>query len=321
MYPTISDLLYDLFGFNIPLPFQTFGFFVAIAFVAATYLLKKELKRKELAGQLLPQKEFPSARHWFFASRTGRTVNQGKLVWPHERVDTMLVIAAIGGLAGAKLFDGLENWNSYMTHPENFIAFSGLTFYGGLIVATTGIMIYAHRKMINQWQLADSAAPALMIGYAIGRIGCHMSGDGDWGIENPNPKPFHGLPDWLWSYTYPHNISDQGILIPGCEGKHCFVLPHPVYPTSFYEFMICALLFFVLWLIRKKIKTAGWLFGIYLVMNGVERFLVEMIRVNNKYQFGSLRFTQAELISLTLFLTGTAILILRSKRVTGEIKY
>lgn len=235
-------------------------------------------------------------------------------VWPHQRVETLIGIALVAGIIGAKLFDGLENWSSYAAHPANFIAFSGFTFYGGLIVATIAILYYAHQKQIGKWQLADSAAPPLMLAYGIGRIGCHMAGDGDWGIVNSFPKPLSWLPDWLWSYTYPHNVNDQGVAIPGCAGPHCFQLTQGVYPTSLYEFAACSLLFLVLWKLRKSITAPGCLFGIYLVMNGAERFLVELIRVNNRYNIGFIQPTQAELISSGLLLAGGLIIWLCEKR-------
>ena len=234
-------------------------------------------------------------------------------IWPHERVETLIGIALVAGIIGAKLFDGLENWSSYISHPINFIAFSGLTFYGGMIVAAIAILYYAHQKHIDKWQLADSASPALMLAYGIGRIGCHMAGDGDWGIVNSLSKPLNWLPDWLWSYTYPHNVSNQGIQISGCTGSHCFQLPEGVFPTSLYESVACVLLFLVLWQLRKVIYSPGKLFGIYLIMNGVERFFVELIRVNNKYDLGFIRPTQAELISLAMVILGIVVIACNRK--------
>lgn len=280
MYPTLSDLTKDIFGFSIPLPIKMFGIFVALAFLIAMVLLKNELKRRENAGWLRPYRELTwigkriSFREIFVTGlitlllglafivftrksfsdesdpydgiilidlaiasilavlvaflrnhfKSLKTAAQPELkiisYWPHERTDTLIGIAAVGGMIGAKLFDVLENWSSYIAHPTDFFAFSALTFYGGLIVATVAILYYAHQKHIDKWQLADSAAPMLMLAYGIGRIGCHMAGDGDWGIVNPFQKPVNWLPDWLWSYPYPHNVSDQGILIPGCAGEH-----------------------------------------------------------------------------------------------------
>lgn len=106
-------------------------------------------------------------------------------IWPHDRVGDIVIYAAIFGFLGAKIFHNLENWNEFWKSPiEALLSFSGLTFYGGLICATLAIWIYAKKNKIKFRHLCDSAAPALMIAYAVGRIGCQVSGDGDWGILN-----------------------------------------------------------------------------------------------------------------------------------------
>src|SRR5215467_8738669 len=105
--------------------------------------------------------------------------------WPHDRVGEITIIALIFGLLGAKLFDIFENWNSFLKDPSSFIfSPAGLTFYGGLICAALAIWFYAKRHKIGFWHLNDAAAPGLMLAYAVGRIGCQVSGDGDWGIYN-----------------------------------------------------------------------------------------------------------------------------------------
>ncbi len=108
---------------------------------------------------------------------------------------------------------------------------------------------------MNPIPVADRFAPAMMLAYGIGRMGCQVSGDGDWGIVNTHPKPFAGLPDWAWSYTFPHNVIGEGITLPGCTGHYCTQLPEGVFPTSLYEIIAALLLFAFLWSIRKKIKT------------------------------------------------------------------
>jgi prolipoprotein diacylglyceryltransferase len=196
-----------------------------------------------------------------------------------------------------------------------------------------------------------------MIAYAVGRIGCQVSGDGDWGILNSayvtdptttraapaDPAKFQSalqanqvfytqqfdsvgavqhasvkapsfLPKWMVAYTYPHNVINEGVRIPGCIDDHCNVLPIPVFPTPFYETVVCTIFFFVLWALRKRIRTAGILLGIYLILNGIERFLVENIRVNTKYSFLGIHPTQAEIISLLLVITGIIIIAIRRKK-------
>lgn len=271
-------------------------------------------------------------------------------IWPHERVGDITVIAAIAGFLGAKIFDNLENWDRFVSDPiGNLLSPSGLTFYGGLILATITLLLYAQSKKIAIKHLIDAAAPALMIAYAIGRMGCHFSGDGDWGIFNSaykvnnqnkieeaaswefhqvlmdNPeyskllvdeyggiekiphKSFKGfamLPNWFWAYHYPHNVNEQGIYIKNCEGPFCYQLSPPVFPTTLYEIIASIFLFTILWSLRKKIYAPGQLFGLYLMMNGLERFLIEKIRVNTTYNIWGFQPTQAEIISTFLFFLG-----------------
>jgi phosphatidylglycerol:prolipoprotein diacylglycerol transferase len=226
-------------------------------------------------------------------------------IWPHDRVGDLLIYAAGFGFLGAKIFHNLENWNDFAKDPIGaLLSFSGLTFYGGLICAGAAIMLYARRIKLPIVHLVDAFAPILMLGYAIGRIGCQVSGDGDWGIANLNPKPFSWLPDWLWAYQYPHNVVGEGVPIPGCIGPYCNQLVPAVYPTALYEVILCSLIFALLWSIRKKIKVPGQLFGIYLMFNGMERFLIESIRVNTKYESLPFQPTQAQIISVSLFLVG-----------------
>jgi len=180
-----------------------------------------------------------------------------------DHVGQIILLGVVGGLIGAKIFHNLENPQEFLADPIGaLISFSGLTFYGGLIVAAVLIIRYGRKNGLPPLHLCDAAAPALMLSYGIGRVGCHSSGDGDWGIVNLKPKPdwLSFLPDWMWSFKYPHNVNSEGVLIPGCEGRWCYELPEPVYPTSFYEFIMAVILFAMLWAIRKKIIQ--YLFGI-----------------------------------------------------------
>jgi prolipoprotein diacylglyceryl transferase len=235
------------------------------------------------------------------------------LIWPHDRVGDIVLQAALWGFIGAKIFHNLENLKDFAKDPwGSLIAFSGLTFYGGLIVATIAIIIYIKKYKIRVIHFADAMAPTMLFAYAAGRIGCHMSGDGDWGIVNLNPKPFSWLPDWAWAYQYPHNVVNEGERIAGCFGNYCNQLPLPVYPTTLFEIVGTFILFLIMWSFRKKVRQPGILTGVYLVFAGVERLLVEQIRVNNKYEFLPFQPTQAELISV--FLIGFGIVfLLKSK--------
>ena len=231
-------------------------------------------------------------------------------IWPHDRVGEITVFALIFGLIGAKMFDIFENWSDFLKQPSAYLLSpAGLTFYGGLICAGIAIGLYARKHKIGFRHLGDAMAPTMMLAYAIGRIGCQVAGDGDWGIANTAPNPYKWLPDWMWSYNFPHNVNEEGVKIPGCVGKYCYQLEVGHYPTAFYETIICLALFGFIWAIRKKIKIPGILFGIYLILNGLERFFIEKIRVNNKLNIFGLEPTQAEVISFFLVLTGIILIV------------
>lgn len=286
-------------------------------------------------------------------------------VYPHQRLTEFIVIAMIGGLVGAKVFNAFETWDDFVRNPiENLIASSGLTFYGGLIVAGISIALYARKHKIPIKHLMDSFAPTMMIGYGVGRFGCHFAGDGDWGVFNsayvtnldaslrlaaPGEfvKALHGnlnylndlvhqfgsvqniphfympapswLPDWLFGMNYAHNVNNEGVPIINDLGQYHSVLPVSVFPTALYEAVTCILLFFLLWFLRKRVKYTLQLFGIYLIFNGIERFLVETIRVNYKYDWGFLHPSQAEIISSCLVIVGIFILIFSKEKISPNV--
>lgn len=230
-----------------------------------------------------------------------------EVVHPYQIMGNLTMIAAIAGLLGAKIFHNLENWDEFTKDPiDALLSFSGLTFYGGLICGGAAVLYQAAKYKVHWKHMLDIGAPAMMLAYAVGRIGCHVSGDGDWGIVNTAPKPgwLSWAPDWLWAYNYPNNVIEQGVPIDGCVGKYCSQLPEMVFPTPLYEFLACLALFGVIWALRKRIKVPGVLFGVYLMMNGIERFCIEKIRVNNKMDFLGMDVTQAEIIAAALFLIG-----------------
>lgn len=380
MYPNLYYAFKDLFGVEWKfLRFvNSFGFFVAIAFILAAVVLANELRRKSKEGFFHPTEMpvtvgspasigelalnfflgfmlgfkivalfimdssatedpqafiFSTRGSWpagialglLFAGLKWWEKNKQKLarpekrivrIWPHDRVGEVTILALIFGLLGAKLFDIFENWSDFLLHPSDYIfSAKGLTFYGGLICAALAIWWYARRHKIGILHLNDALSPTMMLAYSVGRIGCQVSGDGDWGIESTRPKPFSWLPDWAWSYKYPHNVNEVGIKIQGCtDTKFCNELPVGVYPTPLYEVIICFLLFLVLWYFRKKLKIPGTLFALYLVLNGLERFFIEKIRVNTRLSVFGLHPTQAEVISSLLFLSGVALWFFLTRR-------
>lgn len=230
---------------------------------------------------------------------------------PYDLIGDMVVIAAIFGILGSKILAIIEpgTWQEFLKDPFGVLfSGSGIAIYGGLLGGFISLFIYTKRKKMNPLHLMDAAAPALLLGYGNGRLGCHFSGDGDWGIVNEAAKPFSFLPDWLWSYTYPNNVIKAGIPMENCEGLYytndfCNVLPQGVFPTSVYEAIIMAVLFSIFWLIRKRVKIWGLMFSFYLIVNGIERFSIETIRVNHRYE-AFLNLSQAQLVAIGFIITG-----------------
>ncbi|MEO0877297.1 MAG: prolipoprotein diacylglyceryl transferase family protein, partial [Bacteroidota bacterium] len=180
----------------------------------------------------------------------------------------------------------------------------GWTIYGGLIGGFIGTYIYLRRKNIEILPVLDAVAPALIVSYGVGRMGCHFSGDGDWGIPAAPQPDWWFLPDWLWAQDYPRNVLNRGVEMAECVGRYCSHLPDPVYPTSVYETTMAFTIGLILWSLRKRVTPwPGLLFAIYLIFNGIERYFIEGIRVNNRHEvLGG--FTQAEFIALILTAIG-----------------
>lgn len=259
---------------------------------------------------------------WVYSDRKKHQLTKPTVVeetrHPYQLMGLIVFSVGFFGFIGAKLFDILDRFNLFLHDPAGiFFSSNGFAYYGGLIFGALTYLYIGYRYGMKQVHLADIGSPGMMLAYGIGRIGCHLSGDGDWGIINHQPKPnwLNLLPDWIWRFNYPHNALNAGITIPGCDGNYCNVLPTGVYPTSFYELVFCIGMFGLMWALRKKIKIPGLMFSIYLVLNGGERFLIEHIRVNFNYRFLGITFTQAELIGALILLGGiTGIIIIAYKR-------
>jgi len=112
------------------------------------------------------------------------------------------------------------------------------------------------------------------------------------------------LPNWLFGMNYAHNVNHEGMPLIDCVGNYCTALPISVFPTPLYEAVVCILLFTLLWKWRTRFSRPLQLFGCYLMLNGAERFFVELIRVNSQYDWGFLHPTQAEIIAVCLMSIG-----------------
>ena len=227
-------------------------------------------------------------------------------IFPHDRIGEITMVAAISGIIGAKLFAALETPKEFLQDPLGMLlSGGGLAIYGGLIGGLIGISRYLKKHKISLLEFADSVVIALFLAYGVGRLGCHFSGDGDWGIVAASMPEWWFLPDWLWSYDYPHNVAKEGVLLENCQAIYCRVLPQGVYPTSIYEAVLAFGMSGFLWSRRKKMSVVGGLACLYLVMNGVERFFIEKIRVNATYDWPlGLKPTQAEIIAVVFVLSG-----------------
>ena len=199
--------------------------------------------------------------------------------WTYE----MVFAALIGGLIGSRLDFLLQNWDDVSDDLlGNIFSGSGLVWFGGLVGGALGVILWARWRRFLGWQLFDTAAVPLAAGYAVGRIGCQLSGDGDYGVESDLP----------WAMSYPDGT------VPTTDEVH---------PTPVYETLAMGIAAIVLWRLRDRFAP-GVLFGIYLIVAGVERFLIEFIRRNEEVVAG---LTQAQLISLVLLAVGVGIVAVR----------
>jgi phosphatidylglycerol:prolipoprotein diacylglycerol transferase len=278
-FPYLTDLVNLVFGTRWHLPLPTFGIIVAMSVVLATYVATRLVRNYEAIGRLPPQ--------------------------AHAFVTDMVLVSALAGIVGARVFDILDNFDRFLAHPLSMILTrAGFSIYGGLCFGIVAGVIFVKRRSIPVLPMLDAAGPAMMLGYGIGRLGCQVSGDGDWGIAaNLLLKP-SWLPHWLWAQTYDGNIAGVIISPPG------------VYPTPIYEMMMALVIFWVLWRLRLHHNRAGYLFSIYLLLAGFERLLIEKIRINPRYDVFGVQITQAEAISFLLVIAGLVGILatLRAKR-------
>ena len=226
-----------------PLTIQSFGLMFALAFIAAGALIGK------------------------------RFVELDKPVdWAYE----MGFAALIGGVVGSRLYYLVENWDRVSDDVlGNLFSGSGLVWYGGAIGGAIAVLAWAWYRGFLNLTLLDVAAPALALGYAVGRIGCQLSGDGDYGKAWDGP----------WAMSYPDGT------VPTDQEVH---------PTPVYEALAMGLGAWILWHLRDRFRT-GILFALYLIYAGAERFLVEFLRRNEDVALG---LTPAQLESLAMILVG-----------------
>ena len=205
-----------------------------------------------------------------------------------DLASSMVVAAAAGGLAGARLLLILEEWNSFLRSPWDFIfSGAGFSWHGGLIGGALAVTWVVRRHRIPWLKAADISAPAAALGYGIGRIGCFLAGDATWGKVTDVP----------WAMAFPNAVFGWVDPLTG--------LPYPpgvrVHPTQIYELVQSLIVFGILWPLRSKGYREGTIFWLYLILAGLMRFLVEFWRVN---PVGALRMTEYQWISIVLVALG-----------------
>lgn len=227
-----------------PLQVNSYGVFVALAFVAAWWVVRHELRRRGSRG---------------------------------EAASSLVLAAAVGGFVGARLYWFAEHASE--ASASDLLSASGFTWYGGVLGATAAVALVARREGVRFGDLLAASAPALALGYAIGRIACQFAGDGTYGRASDLP----------WAMAYPDGV------VPTTERVH---------PTPVYETLAGLVFFALLWRLRDRLAPHR-LFGLYLVLSSGSRFLVEFVRINDPVLMG---LTQPQLFSLAFGLIGVGLL-------------
>jgi phosphatidylglycerol---prolipoprotein diacylglyceryl transferase len=232
-----------------PLTIYSFGTMAAAAFLVAGWLIGKEMDRVGLPGEV---------------------------------ASNMIFWAAVGGIVGSKTWYVLQEPSALLHDPIGMIfSGSGIVWYGGLLGGTIGVSWVIRRHHLPWLRTVDCAAPALALAHGIGRIGCQLAGDGDWGTVTTLP----------WGMAYPNAIIGW---------------PYPpgvrVHPAPIYEMLAYFAVFAILWRIRTRPHRDGTIFWWYLVLAPAARFVVEFYRINPPLALG---LSTAQWFSLLLVALGT----------------
>jgi len=245
MYPVIFRL-----G---PITIYSFGVMMALGFLVGGYILSKELARKGLDPAL------------------GSSI----VFW-----------TAVGGLVGARLWVVFDDFGAFLESPMSvLLTGAGFVWYGGLLGGLVALSWIIRYHGLPWLVTVDCVAAGLPLGHAIGRIGCHLAGDGDWGGETTLP----------WGVAYPHAIIGWDFP-PGVR----------VHPAPLYEAALYTAIFALLWSLRHRLHRAGTVLGLYFVLAGAARFVVEFVRLGPPVCWG---LTQAQLFSMVLVIAGVSILL------------
>ncbi len=249
-----------------PLTIPTFGLMVATGLLVAAYVLQADFNRR---------------REGFLKHGC---LKEGKEPSHHDEGFLIIGIAGISGLVGARLYHVLESPRDLIADPSLLISRFGFAWFGGFLGGFVALVFLAKHYRIPILEFMDLCSPAAAVGYAIGRIGCLLSGDGDYGTPTKLP----------WGMSFPNGV------VPTTERVH---------PTPIYEFLIWTLIAVILWRIGKKAldgEAPGKVFCGYLILTGIARFLIEIIRINPRSFLGMSNAQTASLVSIVL---GIALLL------------
>ena len=225
-----------------------------------------------------------------------------RLKYDTEIASDIIFWSAVGGVLGAKIYYLIENLDRTIQDPMGMIfSGSGLVFLGGLIGSIICVSIVLKNRNLPWYLFADIIAPLIMIGYAIGRLGCFLLGD-DYGLPSSLP----------WAVSFPEGlppttISSFAAYYPWIDTSGINSEIFKVHPTQLYESAVGILLFLFLWSRRKKNQRAGTMFFSYLLLAGIERFFIEFLRTNEKYLFDT--FSGAQMISFLMIFVGSYFLL------------
>jgi phosphatidylglycerol:prolipoprotein diacylglycerol transferase len=253
-----------IFGLPIQLTIYSFGLMMALGAIVGNLVLTSECRRRG---------------------------------YNPDFANAVVVWGAIAGIAGARIYDVFDNWPLYRSNPWSiFFSGAGFIWYGGLVAGILATLLVARRYKVPILTALDMCAPALILGQAFGRMGCQLSGDGDWGLPSTLP----------WAMAYPHAIvgwnaqsvlklDDQNQLVSG------FFPGVRVHPAPVYEVIMYVSIFLVLWSLRKKTTVEGRILYLYLMLAGLARFLAEFVRINPRVLWG---LSEAQLISIVMMAAG-----------------
>jgi phosphatidylglycerol:prolipoprotein diacylglycerol transferase len=255
-----------------PVTLGSYGIMVAIGLICAFFVIRADLRRRDYGAD----------------------------------AENIIGTTGLAGLVGARLYHLLESPSEFFAHPLPLLfSTMGFAWFGAVIGGFLALVLLARHYKMKILLMLDIASPAAAIGYGIGRIGCLISGDGDYGIPTSLP----------WGMSFPNGlVPTTGVWDPGSNSGICnkYGLPEncAVHPTPIYELLAAILIGYILWRIGARavggLRPAGEVFALYLILTGVARFLVEFIRINPGSFLG---LTNAQAASVASVLAGVFLLL------------